>query len=136
VSDSDTQVIADYRANAGVLGGHFEGKHLLILHTIGRRTGQERLKPLLYLDDGDTFVVAGSNGGTEHEPLWVRNVEAMPEITVEFGDRTITAKPTVLRDGDERARLYARLVEYWPDFLQYETKTDRPFPLIRLDPIN
>jgi deazaflavin-dependent oxidoreductase (nitroreductase family) len=135
MTDFNAQIITEYRANAGVLGGHFEGKHLLLLHTIGRRTGEERVKPMVYATDGDSFLIGGSNGGAEKEPLWIGNVEAMPEITVELGDRTLTAKPTVLRDGPERDRLYSVLVDYWPDFRQYETNTTRQFPVIRLDPI-
>jgi hypothetical protein len=102
-----------------VVGGHFEGKHLLLLHTIGRRTGQERVIPLVYTTVGDSYVVAGSQGGAEKDPLWVANVEAMP---------------AVVREGAERERLYAALVEYWPDFRVYETRTARQFPVIRLDP--
>jgi deazaflavin-dependent oxidoreductase (nitroreductase family) len=136
MTDFNAQIITEFRENAGVLGGHFEGKHLLLMHTIGRRTGQERVKPMVYATDGDSFVVGGSNGGAEQEPVWIGNVEAMSEMTVEVGDRTVTAKPTVLREGPERDRLYAILVAYWPDFTEYETKTSRQFPVIRLDPIN
>jgi deazaflavin-dependent oxidoreductase (nitroreductase family) len=136
MNDFNTPIVEEFRANKGVVGGHFEGKELLILHTIGRRTGQERLNPLVFTTDGDSMLVAGSFGGAEQEPAWVRNVEAMSEITVEVGERTITAKPSVLREGPERDRLYAKLVAYWPDFTQYETKTTRAFPVIRLDPID
>ena len=101
MSSFNEQIITEFRANAGVVGGHFEGKHLLLLHTIGRRTGQERVIPLVYTTVGDSYVVAGSQGGAE---------------------------------GAERERLYAALVEYWPDFRVYETRTARQFPVIRLDP--
>jgi deazaflavin-dependent oxidoreductase (nitroreductase family) len=135
MNDYNASTIAEFRANKGVVGGHFEGKELLILHTIGHQTGKERLRPLIYTKDGESFVVVGSAGGAEQEPVWVANVEAMSEITVEVGERTITAKPSVLREGAERDRLYATMVAYWPDFTQYETKTSRTFPVIRLDPI-
>jgi deazaflavin-dependent oxidoreductase (nitroreductase family) len=134
MSSFNEQIITEFRANAGVVGGHFEGKHLLLLHTIGRRTGQERVIPLVYTTVGDSYVVAGSQGGAEKDPLWVANVEAMPEITIELGTATLTAKPTVVREGAERERLYAALVAYWPDFRVYETRTARQFPVIRLDP--
>ena len=134
MSSFNDQIIAEFRANAGVVGGHFEGKHLLLLHTIGRRTGQERVIPLVYTTVGDSYVVAGSQGGAEKDPLWVANVEIMPEVTIELGTGTLTAKPTVVREGAERKRLYAALVEYWPDFRVYETRTARHFPVIRLDP--
>jgi len=133
MSSFNDQIIAEFRANAGVVGGHFDGKHLLLLHTIGRRTGRERVIPLVYTTVGDSYVVAGSQGGAEKDPLWVANIEAMPEITIELGTGTLTAKPTVVREGAERERLYSALVEYWPDFLVYETRTTRQFPVIRLD---
>jgi deazaflavin-dependent oxidoreductase (nitroreductase family) len=136
VNDFNEQTIAEFRANRGIVGGHFEGKRLVILHIVGRKTGTERLYPLVYTTDGDAMLVAGSMGGAPQDPQWVANIEAMPEVTVEVGERTVTAKPTVLRDGPERERLYAKLVEYWPDFTEYETHTDRKFPVIRLDPIS
>lgn len=135
MSDFNAQVIEEFRANRGVVGGHFEGVHMALVHTVGRRSGKKVIKPLLYLPDGDALVLVGSAGGTEEEPRWVANLEAMSEVTVEVGERTLTAKPTVLRDGPERDRLYPRFVEYWPDLLEYQTHTDRTFPLIRLDPL-
>jgi deazaflavin-dependent oxidoreductase (nitroreductase family) len=135
VSDFNGQVIEEFRANAGVVGGHFEGKHLLLLHTVGRRTGLQRVNPLVYATYGAGFVVSGSNGGADREPAWVTNVEAMSEVTIEVGDRTLIAKVSVLRDGAERDRSYARLVDYWPDFREYEANTTRKFPVVRLEPV-
>jgi deazaflavin-dependent oxidoreductase (nitroreductase family) len=100
---------------------------LLLLHTIGRRTGQERIIPLVYTTVNGSYVVAGSNGGAEKEPLWVANVEVKPEVTIEVGEVTMTAKPSVLREGAEREQLYAALVAYWPDFVSYEASTSRHF---------
>src|SRR5262245_33910341 len=139
MSEFNDQVIAEFRANGGVvrdaLGGFFKAIHLLLLHHVGRRSGQEHVTPLLYVDDGSSVVLVGSNGGAEREPLWVANVEAMLEVTIEVGERTLKAQPTVLREGPERDRLYARAVDYWPDMLQYETKAvGRQFPVIRLNP--
>jgi deazaflavin-dependent oxidoreductase (nitroreductase family) len=139
MSELNDQVMAEFRANGGVVrdafGGFFTGIHLLLLHHVGRHSGQEHVTPLLYVDDGSSVVLVGSNGGAEKEPLWVANVEAVSEVTVEVGARTLKAKPTVLREGPERDRLYARLVDYWPDLLRYENRAaPRQFPVIRLDP--
>ncbi len=134
MNDFNRQVIEEFRANRGVVGGHFAGAKVLLLHHVGRRSGAERTTPLLYLPDGDAYVLVGSAGGAEKEPAWVANVAAMPEVTVEVGEETRTVVPTVLRDGPERAALYRRFVEYWPDLLEYETHTDRTFPLVRLTP--
>lgn len=135
MSDFNEPIIAEFRANAGHVGGHFEGKNMLLLHTVGRRTGLPRVNPLVYTTDAGSFLVGGSNGGAEKDPQWVANVEAMAETTIEVGDRTLRAKPTVLREGPERERLYAVMVAYWPDFRQYETRTGRTFPVIKLDMI-
>jgi deazaflavin-dependent oxidoreductase (nitroreductase family) len=105
MNDFNTQVIEEFRANRGVVGGHFENATLLLLHTVGRRTGAERVNPLVYLTDGDSYVLIGSNGGAEKEPAWVANVAAMPELTIEVGEDERTVRPTVLRDGEERTRL-------------------------------
>ena len=140
MSELNDQVIAEFRANGGVvrdaLSGFFKDIHLLLLHHVGRRSGQEYVTPLLYVDDGSSLVLVGSNGAVpDKEPLWCANVEAMAEVTIEVGQRTLKAKPTVLREGPERDRLYALAVDYWPDMLQYETKAAfRQFPVIRLDP--
>lgn len=135
MNDYNTQVIEEFRANRGVVGGHFEGVHVALVHTVGRRSGDEIVKPLLYLPHGDAMVLVGSAGGAEKEPLWVRNLEAMAEVTVEVGERVVRTRPTVLRSGAEYDALYPKLVQYWPDLLQYQKNTDRTFPLIRLDPI-
>ena len=135
MSDFNEPIIAEFRANGGHVGGHFEGKNMLLLHTVGRRTGLPRVNPLVYTTDTGRFLVGGSNGGAEKEPQWVANVEAMAEVTIEVGERTLQAKPTVLREGQERERLYAVMVEYWPDYLQYETRTSRAFPVLQLDMI-
>jgi deazaflavin-dependent oxidoreductase (nitroreductase family) len=134
MSDFNQQVIDEFRTNGGIVGGHFEGKDLLLLHTVGRRTGLPRVNPLVYANDGTGFVVAASNGGAHGQPQWVANVEAMSQVTIEVGERTLTARVSVLREGTERDRAYAKLVDYWPDFLEYETKTARKFPVIRLEP--
>lgn len=138
MSEINDQVIEEFRANGGVvreaMGGHFKDVHLLLLHNVGRRTGRELVTPLLYLADGGNFVLLGSSGGAEKEPPWVANLEATPAVTVEVGDRTLAATATVLREGPERARLYAALTEYWPDVLKYETTTTRQFPVISLVP--
>lgn len=137
MSDWNTSIIEQFRANKGVVGAPFEGKHLLILHAIGRKSGKESLVPLLYAQDGDAYLLCGSLGGAPKDPVWVANVEAMSEATIELpGDKTITAKPTVLREGPERDRLYDLLVEEWPAYRNdYEKNTDRVFPVVRLDPV-
>ena len=139
MTELDDQVITEFRANAGVvldaMGGHFKNVHLLLLHHTGRRSGQLYVTPLLYVEDGDRHVLIGSNGGAEREPAWVAYVAAMPEVAIHVGEQTLTAKPTILREGPEWDRLHAAAVDYWPNIFEYQTHTTRTYPFIVLDPI-
>ncbi|MFJ5531677.1 nitroreductase/quinone reductase family protein [Streptomyces sp. NPDC093261] len=136
VNEVNKRVISQFRAQGGVVGGLFEGKHLLLLHTIGRRTGQARINPLVYAADGDNLLVCGSARGAEKDPAWVGNVAVMPEVTVEVGRRILRATPTVVTHGSpEWERLYGVWSAYWPDSVEYETKTSRRFPMVKLVPV-
>jgi deazaflavin-dependent oxidoreductase (nitroreductase family) len=139
VNDLNNGVITEFRANRGVvteaMGGHFKDTTVALAHHVGRRTGKEYVQPLLCVSDGGNYVLVGSNGGHGKEPLWVGNLEAMPQTTIELGERTIKVKPTVLREGAERDRLYAEFTKFWPDLREYEKHTDRPFPVVVLEPI-
>jgi deazaflavin-dependent oxidoreductase (nitroreductase family) len=136
-SDND-QVITEFGANAGDVqqtsGGRFKTVELLLLHDVGRKSGRAFVHPLLYLAHEDSYLLLGAAGGAPDEPAWVGDLAAMQEATIEVGARTLTATPTVLREGLERDRLYAALVDYWPDMREYETHTTRTFPVVRLDP--
>ena len=137
MNELNAKVVAEFRANAGrvvnAMGGHFKDMHLLLLHTVGRHSGNKYVTPLLYVEDGDAYVLVGSNGGAAKEPEWVANVVAMSEVVVEVGDKKMTTKPTVLRHGPEWDRLHSALAEYWPELLSYQMLTTRPFPLIVLE---
>lgn len=136
MNDFSKQVIAEFRASKGIVGGHFANARVLLLHEVGMKTGREYVIPLVYLQDGESFLVAGSNGGAVKEPAWVANLEAMEQAIVEVGGETLTVRASVIRQRTpERDRLYTRLVEYWPDYLEYEKHTDRLFPVVRLEPI-
>jgi deazaflavin-dependent oxidoreductase (nitroreductase family) len=115
--DANDQVIGMFRANAGVVGGPFEGKRLVLLHHIGRRSGQERVTPLVSATDGAAYLVCGSLGGAPNDPAWVANVEAGPgETTIEVGTETLPAKTVVVRPGSpDWDRLYGIWSAYWPD---------------------
>jgi deazaflavin-dependent oxidoreductase (nitroreductase family) len=127
-------VIETFRANDGVVGGHWEGKTLILLHGVGRRSGKEYVNPLVAAPDGDGYVICGSLGGAPTDPQWVANLEAASgPVTIELGTDTLKADHTVVRPGDaEWERLYGIWREYWPDAAEYEKKTDRKFPVARL----
>lgn len=124
-------VIENFRANDGVLGGHWEGKTVLLMHTIGPKTGREYVNPLVAAPDGDTWVVCGSAGGAPSDPQWVAALEAADgPLTIELGADTLSADVTVVRPGaPDWERLYGIWRAYWPDAADYETRTDRKFPV-------
>ncbi|WP_316746063.1 nitroreductase/quinone reductase family protein [Streptomyces sp. MK7] len=133
MTSSIEEIITRFRANGGEVGGPFAGKHILLLHTVGRRSGQPLVNPLLYLTEGEALVVAGVNGGAEHDPQWVADLVAAGRATVELPDRQVVVRPYVLRGGDEYDRLYVRLLEYWSDLRAYSARAPRTIPIIKLE---
>ena len=87
-NDWNTQIINEFRANEGRVGGNFEGAPLLLLHTTGARTGQERVNPMMYQDLGDSVAVFASKAGASSNPDWYRNLVANPDVTAEIGTAT------------------------------------------------
>jgi deazaflavin-dependent oxidoreductase (nitroreductase family) len=132
VSDWNAKIIDEFRANEGKVGGMFEGSPMLILHTIGARTGNERVTPLVYQADGDRVVIFASKGGAPENPAWFHNLVAHPDVTVEIGTETVLVRARVA-EGDERERLWARQKELMPGFGDYEAKTTRQIPAVVLD---
>ena len=133
MSDFNGAVIAEFRANAGVVGGYFAGANLLLLHTTGARSGQPRTNPLVYVRDGDRFVVAASKGGAPTNPDWFYNLRADPDASVEVGTEQFRVRATIVTEEPERSRLYARLAAHWPSFAGYEQKTERTIPVVVLE---
>ena len=132
-SDFNAQIIDEFRANAGRVGGMFEGTPLLLLHTTGARTGRERVNPLGYLRDGERLVVFAANGGARTNSDWYYNLVANPEVTVEVGSETKTGVATVL-SGDERDRLFAEEARRHPTLGEYQERTSRIIPVIAIAP--
>ena len=133
-NDRNAGIIEEFRANEGRVGGFFEGKTLLLLHTKGAKTGLPRTNPLAYLPDGDRFVVIASKGGAPSDPDWFRNLVADPDVTIEVGTRTIPVRALVIT-GPERDDLYARQAERLPAFADYERRAARTIPVIALEPV-
>ena len=137
MTDYNGTVIKSFRANAGVLDGHFEGKSTLLLHTIGRKSGRPFVNPLVAAPYGDSFIVCGSAGGGPHDPQWVANLEAADgPVTVELGAGPVPADRRVVRAGrdDDWDELYGVWRAYWPDAAGYEKNTDRKFPVAVITP--
>ena len=131
--DFNQSIIDEFRANGGVVGGYFAGRPLLLLHTVGAKSGRARVNPLAYVMDGDRFVVVASKGGSDSNPDWYHNVRANPDVTVELGDETFRARATPVVEEPARSRLYAKMVERMPGFAEYEQKTSRKIPAIVLE---
>lgn len=125
-------IIEEFRANEGRVGGPFEGVELLLLTSVGARSGKRHVTPLVYVTDGERLVVAASNGGGPKHPAWFHNVGANPEVELEVGTRKFTAKAAAVPDRAERDRLYAKFVEVSQGFAEYETKTSRVIPVVVL----
>ena len=129
-------VIENFRASGGVAGGPWAGKTMILLHTIGRRSGTEYVNPLVAAPDGDDYVVCASVGGAPTDPQWVSALEAATATgpaTIELGADTVKADYTVVRPGDaDWEHLYGIWRAYWPDAADYEKKTERKFPVVKL----
>jgi len=134
MSDWNTSIINEFRANSGQVGGQFEGAPLLLLTTTGRRTGEARTSPMMYLDDGaGRWLVFASKAGMPDNPAWFLNLQTHPEVSVEIGDRTVPATAVVLA-GEERDRWFAEQARRYPGFAEYQAKTDRVIPVVALVP--
>ena len=133
VNDWNAKIIQEFRANDGRVGGQFEGAPMLLLHTTGAKSGQERVNPMMYLDlEGRRFVFASKAGADTH-PDWYHNLRAHPQVEVEVGTETYRAVASSLEEA-ERNRIYAEQARRYPGFAEYEAKTDRVIPVVELKP--
>lgn len=128
-------LVDDFRANAGHSTiGHFVGRQMMVLTTVGARTGKTRVSPLAYTRDGEHVIIIASKGGSDEHPAWYLNLVAQPIVTVEVGDEKYQARAKVAH-GAERERLYAQHADLHPSFHDYVKKTDRVIPVIVLERI-
>ena len=130
--DWNSKIIEEFRANGGKVGGPFEGAPLLLLHTTGARTGQQRINPLMYRPDDQRLVIFASKAGADTNPDWFHNLRANPEVKVEVGSETRAVRAHVA-EGDERHRLWEAHKGQWPGFADYESKTQRQIPVVILE---
>jgi deazaflavin-dependent oxidoreductase (nitroreductase family) len=121
-----------YRASGGRVGGTFDRAPVLLLHHVGRKSGEERVAPLIYMPDGDDLVIVASYGGSPKNPSWFHNVTANPETVIEVGreHRPVLAHVAA---PDERERLWPALIKLYPAFSDYQDRTGgREIPLVVL----
>ncbi len=126
-------VIAEFRANAGKVGGPFEGADLVLLTTKGAKSGNQHTTPLMPFVEGDTVYVFASMAGAPNNPAWYHNVSANPDVTVEHGTDKFEATASVVADRAERDRIYTAQTKNRPQFGEYETKTERLIPVVKLE---
>jgi deazaflavin-dependent oxidoreductase (nitroreductase family) len=131
--DFNRRNIEEFRANHGRLGGSFEGAPVLLLHSTGARSGEQRINPMMYLADGDRYLVFASAAGSDHNPAWYWNLIAHPDAAIEVGDDHIDVHAVEL-DRPERDAKYAIQAERYPGFADYERKTSRIIPVLALVP--
>ena len=132
--DWNTRIIDEFRANGGRVGGNFAGAPLLLLHTTGARSGEERVHPMMYQDLGDGRVaVFASKAGADSHPAWYHNVTANPRVTAEIGTETRRYSARTATD-EERDPIWTRQKQTYPGFADYEARTSRQIPVVILDP--
>ena len=130
-NDWNTAIIREFRDNAGKVGGPFAGKTLLILHTIGAKSGKKHINPVACITDGNRFVIIASKGGAPTNPDWSFNIVANPQVEVEVDTEKFAARASAAAEP-ERTRLFGKMVEMMPAFAEYQKKTTRIFPVIFL----
>ena len=135
MSDWNEKIIAEFRANEGRVGGNFEGAPLLLLHSTGARTGEERVNPMMYQAVGDSFAVFASKAGADTNPDWFHNLKANPEARIEVGTETLDVRARVL-DAKDREPIWEEQKARYPGFADYEAKTDRVIPVFVLEPMD
>jgi deazaflavin-dependent oxidoreductase (nitroreductase family) len=133
MADFNSQIIDEFHANGGRVGGMFEGTSLLLLHHIGAKSGTSRTSPLAYLQDGDRYVIFASKAGAPTNPDWYHNLKAHPNMTIEVGTDKLDVVASEA-SGEERERLFRTQAGRSPQFAEYEKKTERVIPVVVLTP--
>lgn len=133
VQDWNRKIIEEFRANAGKVGGPFEGATLLLLHSTGAKSGKERVNPLAYQQVNGGYAVFASKRGAPTNPDWYHNLLANPEATVEVGTEKVPVAARVA-EGVERERIWAEQVRRAPGFGEYQKNIKRTIPVVILEP--
>ena len=131
MSDFNTRVIDDFRANGGHVGPPFNTDRLVLVHHVGAKSGEARIAPLMSFPDDAGWIVVASKGGAPENPAWYYNLQANPETVVEAGTETVPVTASVI-SPEEREQLWPAVKQSNPAFAQYETQTERTIPLVRL----
>ena len=131
INEWNKQVIAEFRANGGKVGGQFEGAPMILVHHVGAKSGTERVSPMVYFPDGDRYLIVASKAGAPTNPDWYHNLKANPHVDVEIGTETFPVTVEEL-SGTEREEKWARITAAMPGFAEYQQKTSRVIPVLAL----
>jgi deazaflavin-dependent oxidoreductase (nitroreductase family) len=132
MNEFNRNVITEFRANEGIVGGPFAGAPMILITHTGAKSGNTYTSPLVYSRDGDAYVIIASKAGAPDNPQWFANLVANPNITAEVGTEKFAATARVT-EGDERARLYRAQADAMPNFDEYAKNTTREIPVVVLD---
>jgi deazaflavin-dependent oxidoreductase (nitroreductase family) len=130
----NARIVDEFRRNGGSVGGHLAGVPVLLLTSTGRRTSRPRTIPLIYLPDGDRFIVFATNAGRPTHPHWYYNLVAEPRASVAVGDHDPIAVRARIMHGQQRDLLYARQAQLVDSYQAYPRMTDREIPVVALCP--
>lgn len=132
-NDFNAQIIREFRENGGKVGGPFEGSPMIILHTVGAKSGEEHVTPLVYFSYKERRYIIASAAGAPKNPAWYHNLKANPDVRIEIGDgnEDVTASEI---NGAGHAEVWSALVQAMPGFGDYQRNTTRTIPLMALDP--
>ena len=131
-NDYNQRLIDQFRADRSSNGDAFKGRPLLLLTTVGARSGQRHTTPMMYVRDGERLLVIASNAGAPKHPDWYYNLIAHPRVTVEVGRETYEATTTVT-EGAEREQLWDKIVAQYPFFADHQAKVTRQIPVVALE---
>jgi deazaflavin-dependent oxidoreductase (nitroreductase family) len=136
IFDSPSDWVADhikrYVATNGEDGHDWNGTQILLLTTTGRLSGKLRRSALIYGQDGDDFIIVASRGGHPHHPSWYLNLDAHNTVTVQVKADVFSATASNIDDSSDYERLWNVMLTHWPAYAEYQQKTDRKIPLVRL----
>jgi deazaflavin-dependent oxidoreductase (nitroreductase family) len=137
MADTDDELFGEehvrvYRETAGERGYHWRGTTILLLSTVGRRSGETRTTPLIHRTDGDRWIIVASKGGAPANPGWYENLLANPQATIEVPGETVSVRASTA-EGEERARLWSLMSEVWPAYDEYQARTEREIAVVVLE---
>ena len=129
-----SEQVALYESSGGREGTTLRGMPVILVTHRGRRTGAIRKTPLMRVADGDRYVLIASKGGAPEHPVWYYNLLADPDVTIRDGERVVQMRARLVEEPEERARLWARAAEAYPDYDAYQQRTTRVIPLLCVEP--